>query len=177
MATPPLYAGAPRRSGAGMKKKHAGFTRASRAGFDDGGVPAAEGPAMAHRILIVDDQADLALMMADLLDAAGYATRTAADGTEALAEVQAEPPDLLLLDVHMPGLDGFEVASMLKSDPVTATIPIIMVSAQEGRGSKLIGLESGAEDYLSKPVDPAELIAKIRNLLLLRDRMAHATHH
>lgn len=128
-------------------------------------------------ILIVDDQPELAGMMADLLDDAGHATRTAENGRQALAAVQAEPPDLLLLDVNMPELDGFEVATMLKSDPTTATIPIIMISAQEGRGSRLIGLESGAEDYLSKPVDPAELIAKIRNLLLLRDRMLHAVQH
>ena len=128
-------------------------------------------------ILIVDDQPELAGMMADLLGDAGYDTRTAGNGREALAEVQADPPDLLLLDVNMPELDGFEVATMLKADPVTATIPIIMVSAQEGRGSRLIGLESGAEDYLSKPVDPAELVAKIRNLLLLRDRMLHGVQH
>lgn len=132
---------------------------------------------MASTILIVDDQPDLAGMMADLLGDAGYATRIVDNGRAALAEVQADPPDLLLLDVHMPELDGFEVATMLKADPATATIPIIMVSAQEGRGSRLIGLESGAEDYLSKPVDPAELIAKIRNLLLLRDRLAHAVQH
>lgn len=132
---------------------------------------------MTSHILIVDDQPDLAGMMADLLGDAGYATRTAADGRAALAEVQADPPDLLLLDVQMPELDGFEVAAMLKADPTTAAIPIIMVSAHEGRGARLIGLESGAEDYLSKPVDPAELIAKIRNLLLLRDRAAHALSH
>lgn len=132
---------------------------------------------MSNHILIVDDQPDLAGMMADLLADAGYATRTAADGRMALAEVQADPPDLLLLDVQMPELDGFEVAAMLKSDPATAAIPIIMVSAHEGRGSRLVGLESGAEDYLGKPVDPAELIAKIRNLLLLRDRAAHTPHH
>jgi DNA-binding response OmpR family regulator len=132
---------------------------------------------MSHRILIVDDQPELAGMMADLLGDAGYDTRTAANGREALADVQADPPDLLLLDVQMPELDGFELATMLKADPATATIPIIMVSAHEGRGARLIGLESGAEDYLSKPVDPAELIAKIRNLLLLRDRAAHPTHH
>lgn len=130
-----------------------------------------------NSILIVDDQPDLAGMMADLLGDAGYATRTVDNGRAALAEVQADPPDLLLLDVHMPELDGFEVATMLKADPATATIPIIMVSAQEGRGSRLIGLESGAEDYLSKPVDPAELIAKIRNLLLLRDRVAQVARH
>lgn len=132
---------------------------------------------MTSHILIIDDQPDLAGMMADLLGDAGYATRTAADGRAALAEVQADPPDLLLLDVQMPELDGFEVAAMLKADPATAAIPIIMVSAHEGRGARLIGLESGAEDYLSKPVDPAELIAKIRNLLLLRDRAAHAVQH
>ena len=116
-------------------------------------------------------------LIADLLADAGYATRTAGDGRAALSEVQADPPDLLLLDVQMPELDGFEVATMLKADPVTAAIPIIMVSAHEGRGARLIGLESGAEDYLSKPVDPAELIAKIRNLLLLRDRTIHSALH
>ncbi len=128
-------------------------------------------------ILIVDDQPDLAGLMADLLADAGFETRTAENGLEALAEVQSNPPELLLLDVNMPELDGFEVATMLKSDPATATIPIIMLSANEGRGSRLIGLESGAEDYLSKPVDGAELIAKIRNLLLLRERAAHAALH
>ena len=132
---------------------------------------------MSHRILIVDDQHDLAGIMADMLSDAGYATRTADNGHDALADIQADPPDLLLLDVHMPGMDGYEVAAMLKADPSTATIPIIMVSAMDGRGSRLIGLESGAEDYLSKPVDPAELIARIRNLLLLRDRSAHAALH
>lgn len=132
---------------------------------------------MSHRILVVDDQHDLAGIMADMLSDAGYATRTADNGRDALANIQADPPDLLLLDVHMPGMDGYEVAAMLKADPSTATIPIIMVSALDGRGSRLIGLESGAEDYLSKPVDPAELIARIRNLLLLRDRSAHAALH
>ena len=132
---------------------------------------------MTAHILIVDDQPNLAGMMADLLADAGYATRIAGDGRAALAAVQADPPDLLLLDVQMPELDGFEVATILKSDPATATIPIIMVSAHEGRGARLVGLESGAEDYLSKPVDPAELMAKIRNLLLLRDRTVHALRH
>ncbi|MEO5630226.1 MAG: response regulator, partial [Thermomonas sp.] len=96
---------------------------------------------------------------------------------DALAAIQADPPDLVLLDVDMPEVDGFEVAAMLKSDPATATIPIIMVSGHEGRGARVIGLESGAEDYLSKPVDPAELLAKIRNLLLLRQRTLHEAMH
>ena len=132
---------------------------------------------MSNRILIVDDQPELAGMMADMLNDAGYTTRIFDNGHEAIAEIHADPPDLLLLDVNMPGLDGFEVAALLKADPSTATIPIIMVSAQDGRGSRVIGLESGAEDYLSKPVDQAELIAKIRNILLLRDRTMHAALH
>lgn len=132
---------------------------------------------MSHHILIVDDQPDLAEMIAQMLADAGYATRSAVHGRDALTQIQADPPDLVLTDVNMPEIDGFALASMLKADPATATIPIIMLSAQDGRGSKLIGLESGAEDYLSKPVDPAELLAKIRNLLLLRDRAVHAAQH
>ena len=132
---------------------------------------------MAPNILIVEDQLLLAAMMAEVIATAGYATRIAGDGRHALAEVQANPPDLLVLDVQMPEIDGFELATMLKADPATATIPIIMVSAQDGRGARMIGLESGAEDYLAKPVDPAELLAKIRNLLLLRDRAALAAQH
>ena len=132
---------------------------------------------MSEQILIIDDQPDLAGLMADLLSDAGYQTRVAENGRVALHEVQADPPDLLLLDAQMPEMDGFELASMLKADPMTATIPIIMVSANEGRGARLIGLESGAEDYMTKPVDPVELIAKIRNLLLLRKRAAHALIH
>jgi len=152
-----------------------GFTPASPWLADD---PAGLPPdADMANILIVDDQADLAALMADVLTDAGYATRTAGDGRSALADIQADPPDLLVLDVQMPELDGFEVATMLKSDPATATIPIIMVSAQDGRGARVIGLESGAEDYLGKPVDPVELVAKIRNLLLLRDRATHAAQH
>ncbi|MES2858617.1 MAG: response regulator [Pseudomonadota bacterium] len=128
---------------------------------------------MAHHILIVDDQPELAGMIANLLDDAGYVTRIASNGREALAEILANPPDLLLTDVNMPEIDGFALASMLKADPATATIPIIMLSAQDGRGARIIGLESGAEHYMSKPVDPAELLSRIRNQLLLIDRTVH----
>jgi len=128
---------------------------------------------MTHHILVVDDQQDVVTTLEMLLVEAGYTTGTAVDGEAALTQIQTTPPDLVVLDVNMPGIDGFALATMLKSDPATATIPIIMLSGQDGRGSKLIGLESGAEDYLGKPVDPAELLARIRNLLLLRDRTLH----
>jgi DNA-binding response OmpR family regulator len=125
-------------------------------------------------ILIVDDQPDLAQMLQQLLRNEGFEARVASSGQEAIASVLADPPHLVLLDVSMPGIDGFAVAKMLKADPATATIPIIMVSAQVGRGARVIGLESGAEDYLTKPVDTVELLLKIRNLLRLRKRTERA---
>ena len=78
---------------------------------------------MSNRILIVDDEPDLASMMADMLNDAGYTTRIFDNGREAITEIHADPPDLLLLDVNMPGLDGFEVAALLKADPETAAQP------------------------------------------------------
>jgi DNA-binding response OmpR family regulator len=127
-------------------------------------------PAPHHvpRVLIVDDQADICQMLTQVLEPDGYETETAISGKRALAAVRDHVPDLILLDVSMPDMDGYEVASTLKANPDTARIPIIMVSALDGRGARVIGLESGAEDYLSKPVDTTELSLKIRNLLRLR---------
>ena len=124
------------------------------------------------RVLIVDDQDDICQMLSQVLQPDGYETETAISGKGALAAVRAHLPDLILLDVSMPDMDGYEVASMLKADPRTATIPIIMVSALAGRGARVIGLDSGAEDYLTKPVDTAELSLKVRNLLRLRHSTA-----
>ena len=132
---------------------------------------------MNEKILIVDDEPNIAYMLADMLAEAGYDTHTADNGRDALDAVHRDPPDLMLLDVQMPVLDGFEVASRLKADPATAAIPIIMLSAMEGRGARVIGLESGAEEYLSKPFDQAELLARIRNLLSLREHAMDAGRH
>ena len=122
----------------------------------------------APRVLIVDDQQDICEMLTQVLEPDGYDTATAISGKGALAAVREQVPDLILLDVSMPDMDGYEVASQLKSDPATASIPIIMVSALAGRGARVIGLDSGAEDFLTKPVDTAELSLKVRNLLRLR---------
>lgn len=132
---------------------------------------------MNDKILIVDDEPNIASMLADVLTDAGYDIDTADNGRDALDAVHRDPPDLMLLDVQMPVLDGFEVASRLKADPATASIPIIMLSAMQGRGARVVGLESGAEEYLSKPVDRAELLARIRNLLSLRERAMEAGRH
>jgi DNA-binding response OmpR family regulator len=129
---------------------------------------------MHEHILIVDDEPHLALMLADVLDEAGYEAHTIDNGLDALETVHRDPPDLMLLDVQMPGLDGFEVAARIKADPATAAIPIIMLTAMGGRGARVIGLESGAEEYLAKPFDQAELLARVRNLLRLREQAMEA---
>lgn len=127
--------------------------------------------------MIVDDEPRFAFMLADMLNDAGYDARTLDNGRDALEAAHRHPPDLVLLDVHMPGIDGFEVASRLKADPATAAIPIIMLSAMEGRGARVIGLQSGAEEYLAKPFDKAELLARVHNLLFLRESAVEAGRH
>ncbi len=116
-------------------------------------------------ILIVDDEAQNRKLLEALLHPAGYATVCAANGDEALVCVARQAPDLILLDVMMPGIDGYAVARALKSDPASAHIPIIMVTAHSAHGARIAGLDAGAEDFLSKPVDRAELWLRVRNLL------------
>jgi diguanylate cyclase (GGDEF)-like protein len=120
-------------------------------------------------ILIVDDDAQNRKLLVALLRPEGYRTSTAASGEDALRLVADQAPDLILLDIAMPGMDGFEVARRLKGDPGTANIPIIMVSALSDRGPRLSGLKAGAEDFLTKPVDRVELWLRVRNLLRLKE--------
>jgi DNA-binding response OmpR family regulator len=118
-------------------------------------------------ILIVDDQLDNRDMLSAMLGQEGYRTVCAASGMEAMDVIARDTPQLILLDVSMPDMDGFAVASLLKADPKTAGIPIIIVTAHSGRGARVVGLNTGAEDYLTKPVDAPELLLKVRNLLRL----------
>lgn|SRR5574340_279625 len=119
-------------------------------------------------ILIVDDDMYNARLLEAMLVARGYATRTAASGPEALAFVAESLPDLILLDIMMPGMDGFEVAQQLKKDDRSAAVPIIMLTALDNREARLKALDMGAEEFLTKPVDRAELWARIKNLLRLK---------
>jgi putative two-component system response regulator len=119
-------------------------------------------------ILVVDDQETNRDLLEALLKAQGYTTRLAASGWEALEVINNEPPDMVLLDVMMPGMDGFEVAERLKGDEKTRALPIIMVTGLNDRASRLRGLESGAEDIITKPIDRRELIIRVRNLLRLK---------
>src|SRR6202041_910454 len=103
-----------------------------------------------------------------LLRADGYLTQSAGNAEEALASIARSAPDLILLDVMMPGMDGYQLATMLKADPVTLNIPIIMLTAQVDRTARLLGLKAGAEEFLTKPFESTELSLRVRNLLRLK---------
>jgi len=119
-------------------------------------------------ILIVDDEIQNRKLLKALLRPKGYRVLSAANGQEALASIAEHPPDLILLDIMMPGMDGYEVAGVLKANPDTSSIPVIMVTAQDDRCARLASLAAGAEDILTKPIDRAELWLRMRNLLRLR---------
>jgi PAS domain S-box-containing protein len=119
-------------------------------------------------ILIVDDQIQNRDLLEALLRPEGYVTLCTANGEEALAQVAQFTPDLILLDIVMPGMDGYQVAGNLKANLATANIPIIMVSADIERSVRLASLNAGVEDFLTKPVDRAELLLRVRNLLRLK---------
>lgn len=135
-------------------------------------VPTPE-PAPATRILVVDDNEDNLLLLSALLEGQGYAVQTAATGQAALAAVAADPPACILLDVMLPDLDGHAVARRIKGDPALPFIPIILVTAQRDLQDKIYGLEQGADDFLSKPVNHAELMARVRALLRLKQAQDH----
>lgn len=122
----------------------------------------------AATILVVDDEIQNRKLLEALLRPEGYLTLSAANGEEALASIAEHAPDLILLDVMMPGMDGYQMASTLKADPATANIPIIMVTALDDASARLAGLNAGAEDFLTKPVDRSELWLRVRNLLRLK---------
>jgi PleD family two-component response regulator len=116
-------------------------------------------------ILFADDDADLRWMVVDVLQAAGHQVRLARDGTEALAEVRRQPPELLILDYRMGEPDGFAVCRTVKDDPRTAHLPVLILTAQSGTDDRLRGFDAGADDYLPKPFDPRELVARAAALL------------
>jgi DNA-binding response OmpR family regulator len=118
-------------------------------------------------ILIADDEAESRDALAHLLQSEGYLTLSAANGKETLAIVAQNPPDLILLDVVMDGVDGYAVAASIKANPATASIPIVMVTGHDGRASHVIALNAGAEAFVTKPIDMAVLSLRIRNLLRL----------
>jgi adenylate cyclase len=124
---------------------------------------------MPPKILIVDDTPHNVKMLVDLLSAKGYAIVTAASGQEGLEQVEAEHPDLVLLDVMMPGMDGYEVCRRIRANPDYGILPVVMVTALDPARERIKGLDAGADDFLTKPVNMAELVARVRSLLRIKD--------
>ena len=117
------------------------------------------------RILIVEDDRDIAELVGRYLDKAGFSTEILGSGRDALASIMKRPPDLLVLDLMLPQVDGLEVCRLVRSNEKTAAIPIIMLTARADESERIVGLEMGADDYLAKPFSPNELVARVRALL------------
>jgi two-component system, sensor histidine kinase and response regulator len=115
------------------------------------------------RVLVVDDEAPSRTLLQDLLELGGYQAAGVSDGRQALQQVAQDPPDVILLDVRMPGLDGLEVCRRLKQDPATAPIPVLMITGLTERAHRLLGMEAGADDFLTKPLDVEEVLLRVRN--------------
>jgi CheY-like chemotaxis protein len=119
---------------------------------------------MADKVLIVDDDLETLRLVGLMLQRQGYDIVAASNGTQALGMARTEKPVVIILDIMMPDLDGYEVTRQLRKDPDTTNIPIILFTAKSQTEDKLVGYEAGADDYLTKPVHPAELTAKIKKL-------------
>lgn len=120
---------------------------------------------MKPKILVVDDEPDVLELVEYNLAGAGFAVITATDGAEALAKIRTHQPELVILDVMMPEMDGTEVCKLLRRDPATADIPIILLTARAGEIDRVLGFELGADDYVTKPFSPRELVLRVKSLL------------
>jgi two-component system alkaline phosphatase synthesis response regulator PhoP len=124
------------------------------------------------RLLVVEDDHDIANLLKHSLSRAGFTVDMLHTGSEVLGRVRAELPDLVLLDLMLPGLDGLEICRSLRSDPRTASVAIIMLTARAEESDRIVGLELGADDYITKPFSPNEVVARVRALLRRAQRSA-----
>jgi two-component system, OmpR family, alkaline phosphatase synthesis response regulator PhoP len=124
------------------------------------------------RVLIVEDDRDIADLIAHCLQRAGYTTESVGDGTAVLPRAQAILPDLVILDLMLPGMDGMAVCQALRREPLTAPIPVIMLTARGDESDRVAGLDQGADDYVTKPFSPKELVARVGALLRRAKRSA-----
>jgi len=116
-------------------------------------------------VLVVDDEASSRQLLCDQLQVRGYSPIEAEDGEEGLRKAAAAPPDVILLDIMMPALSGFDVCRRLKANPTLAHIPVIIVTALRERREQVLAMEAGANDFLAKPVDARELIFRVQNAI------------
>jgi len=129
-------------------------------------IPVPESPA--GTVLIVDDDQPVVAVLVRLLTREGYVVRTASDGESAMDSVEENPPDLCLLDVRLPGIDGFEVCRRIKQRAQTRLTPVVLVTGLEAREHRIAGINAGADDFLSKPFDAEELRARVSALIRLK---------
>ena len=120
---------------------------------------------MPKKILVVDDEKDIVDLITYNLEKEGFATIKAYDGESALELVKTQKPDLIILDLMLPGMRGLEVCKLIRKNPETETLPIIMLTAKGDQVDKILGLEMGADDYITKPFNVRELIARVRAVL------------
>src|SRR5438445_11847811 len=124
------------------------------------------------RILVVEDDQDIAQLVGRYLDKAGFTTEIVASGRDALTTIGARPPDLVVLDLMLPQIDGLEICRAVRANRNVSAIPIIMLTARAEESDRIVGLELGADDYLAKPFSPNELVARVRALLRRVNRHA-----
>lgn len=120
---------------------------------------------MTTRITIVEDEPDIAEILQYNLEQAGFEVEVQREGDRALAAIRRRVPDLVLLDLMLPGLDGLELTRMLKRDPATTGVPVIMLTAKGGETDRIVGLELGADDYITKPFSPREVVLRVKAVL------------
>ncbi|HTI97753.1 MAG TPA: response regulator transcription factor [Dongiaceae bacterium] len=120
---------------------------------------------MKQKILVVDDEPDAVELIEFNLRQAGYDVVTATDGAEALKKTRTTQPSLIILDIMLPEIDGFEVCKLLRRDPATAAVPILMLTAKAAEIDRVLGLELGGDDYVTKPFSPRELVLRVKKIL------------
>jgi DNA-binding response OmpR family regulator len=118
-----------------------------------------------QKILVVDDEPEAVELVEFNLKQAGFGVVTAADGAEALTKARGTQPDLIVLDLMLPEVDGLDVCKLLRRDPATAAVPIVMLTAKAAEVDRVLGLELGADDYITKPFSPRELVLRVKKLL------------
>jgi len=120
---------------------------------------------MNKKILVIEDNPSALRLIGYTLEQEGYQVIAATNGLEGMRRAQGEEPDLIILDIMLPGIDGFEICHRLRAEPGTAQLPVLMLSAKIQETDKATGLKVGADDYLTKPADPSEIISRVQTLL------------
>ncbi len=131
---------------------------------------------MKQQILVVDDDKEIARLLRGYLEKAGFDVLTAHDGITAVQTIRSERPDLILLDLMLPDMDGYDITRVVRGDEKLELIPIIMITARVEDTDKVVGLEIGADDYVTKPFNPSEVVARVRAQLRVKKRLSSANN-